>query len=317
MTNTTGAFTGLVQLGTYIASVTDANGCVVTTTFDLNAALPPVLAIVPNDVCYDNLTGLTLTANVTSGGDGNFEYRINGGLYDTNNVFAGLGPGTYTIDVIDGNNCTGTDTITINPELTVTASAGNITACGTTTDITVTAAGGDGNFVYAIVADGVAPIPGDFGAVNPITVTGAGDYDVYVRDNNGNVTFCEAMYDITIVQDAPITITPTATPVVCFGDSNGAITIVAANGMGPYEYSIDNGVTYQASGNFVNLAAGTYAIRVRDANNCEETASIDVIEPTQLVAEAVQTQPYTCLQLGEITVGSITPTTGGSGRLSI
>jgi gliding motility-associated-like protein len=313
VTNGTGAFTGLAQLGTYIASVTDANGCVTTTTFDLNAALPPVLAIVPNDVCYDNLTGLTLTANVTSGGDGNFEYRINGGLYDTNNVFAGLGPGTYTIDVIDGNNCTDTNTITINPELTVTASAANITACGTTTDVTVTAAGGDGNFVYAIVADGVAPLPGDFGVINPITVTGSGDYDVYVRDNNGNVTFCEAMYDITIVQDAPITITPTSTPAICFGDSNGAITIVAANGMGPYEYSIDNGATYQVSGNFVNLAAGTYPIRVRDANNCEETASIDVLEPTQLVAEAVQTQPYTCLQLGEITVGSVTPTSGGSG----
>ncbi|MGB5359773.1 MAG: SprB repeat-containing protein, partial [Eudoraea sp.] len=313
VTNATGAFNGLVQLGTYIASVTDANGCVVTTTFDLNAALPPVLAIVPNNVCYDDLVGLTLTANVTSGGDGNFEYRINGGLYDTNNVFAGLGPGTYTIDVIDGNNCTGTDTITINPELTVTAAAGNITACAITTDVTVTAAGGDGNYVYAIVADGAAPVPGDFGAVNPITVTGAGDYDVYVRDNNGNVTFCEAMYDITIVQDAPITITPTSTPAVCFGDSNGSITIVAADGMGPYEYSIDNGTTYQATGNFVNLPAGTYPIRVRDANNCEETASIDVLEPAQLIAEAVQTQAYTCLQLGEITVGSVTPTSGGSG----
>ncbi|WP_019670866.1 T9SS type B sorting domain-containing protein [Eudoraea adriatica] len=313
VTNGTGAFTGLVQSGTYIASVSDANGCIATTTFVLNAALPPVLEIVPNDICYDNLTGLTLTANVTSGGDGNFQYRINGGLYDTNNVFTGLGPGTYTIDVIDGNNCTGTDTITINPELTVTASAANITACGTTTDVTVTAAGGDGNFVYAIVADGVPPVPGDFGIVNPITVTGAGDYDVYVRDNNGNVTFCEAMYDITIVQDAPITITPTSTPAICFGDSNGSITIVAANGMGPYEYSIDNGATYQVSGNFVNLAAGTYPIRVRDANNCEETASIDVLEPTQLVAEAIQTQPYTCLQLGEITVGSVTPTSGGSG----
>lgn len=313
VTNGTGAFTGLSQTGSYIASVTDANGCIATTTFNLNAALPPVLAIVPNDVCYDDLTGLTLTANVTSGGDGNFQYRINGGLYDTNNVFAGLGPGTYTIDVIDGNNCTDSDTITINPELTVTASAANITACGTTTDVTVTAAGGDGNFVYAIVADGVAPVPGDFGIVNPITVTGAGDYDVYVRDNNGNVSFCEAMYDITIVQDAPITITPTSTPAICFGDSNGSITIVAANGMGPYEYSIDNGATYQVSGNFVNLAAGTYPIRVRDANNCEETASIDVLEPAQLVAEAIQTQPYTCLQLGEITVGSVTPTTGGSG----
>ncbi len=314
VTNATGAFTGLVQSGTYIASVTDANGCVATTTFDLNPALPPVLTIVPNDICYDALTGLTLTANVTSGGDGNFEYRINGGLYEANNVFAGLGPGTYTIDVIDGNNCTGTDTITINPELSVTASAGNITACGTTTDVTISAAGGDGNFVFAIVADGVSPIPADFGVVNPITVTGAGDYDVYVRDNNGSVAFCEAMYDITILQDAPITITPTSTPAICFGESNGTIAIVAANGTGPYEYSIDNGATYQVSGNFVNLAAGTYSIRVRDANNCEETSTIDVLEPNQLVAEAIQTQAYTCIQLGEITVGSVTPTTGGSGN---
>ncbi len=313
VTNTTGSFTGLNQMGTYEASVTDANGCVVTTNFVLNSAVPPVLAIVPNDVCYDDATGLTLTANVTSGGDGNFEYRLNGGPWDTNNVFTGLSSGTYTIDVRDGNDCTGTDTITINPELTVSAVAANITACGTTTDVTITAAGGDGNYVYAIVADGVSPIPADFGAANPITVTGAGDYDVYVRDNNGNVTFCEAMYDITIIQDAPIVITPSVTPNICFGDSNGSITLTVTDGMAPYEYSIDNGTNYQTSNVFVNLPAATYPVRVRDANGCEETASVVVTEPAQLVAEAVQTQAYTCVQFGEITIGSVTPTSGGSG----
>jgi gliding motility-associated-like protein len=313
VTNTTGSFTGLTQFGTYTASVTDANGCIVSTTFDLNAAVAPVLAIVPNNICYDDATGLTLTANVTSGGNGTYQYRINGGAYGTANVFAGLGAGTYTIDVIDGNNCTDSSTITIDPELSVSATAGNITSCGTSTDVTVTAAGGDGSFVYAIVADGVSPIPGDFGVVNPITVTGAGDYDVYVRDNNGNAGYCEALYDITIAQDAPITITPTSTPVICFGESNGTITIVAAGGMGPYEYSIDNGTNYQTTGNFINLPAGLYNLRVRDANNCEEVSSITIVEPSQLVAEATQTQAYTCLQLGEITVGSVTPTTGGSG----
>ena len=313
VTNTTGSFIGLNQMGTYEASVTDANGCVVTTNFVLNSAVPPVLAIVPNDVCYDDATGLTLTANVTSGGDGNFEYRLNGGPWDTNNVFTGLSSGTYTIDVRDGNDCTGTDTITINPELTLSAVAANITACGTTTDVTITAAGGDGNYVYAIVADGVSPIPADFGAANPITVTGAGDYDVYVRDNNGNVTFCEAMYDITIIQDAPIVITPSVTPNICFGDSNGSITLTVTDGMAPYEYSIDNGTNYQTSNVFVNLPAATYPVRVRDANGCEETASVVVTEPAQLVAEAVQTQAYTCVQFGEITIGSVTPTSGGSG----
>ena len=146
-----------------------------------------------------------------------------------------------------------------------------------------------------------------------ITVTGAGDYDVYVRDNNGGAGFCEALFDITITQDAPLVITPTATPVVCFGDANGAINLVVTGGAAPYEYSIDNGTNYQTTGDFVNLAAGTYPIRIRDANNCEQTASIDVTQPAQLVAEALQTQAYTCLQLGEITLGSVTPTTGGSG----
>jgi hypothetical protein len=311
--NTTGNFAGLNQMGTYSATVTDANGCVVATTFDLNAAVPPVLSIVPNDPCYDDAVGLTLTANVTSGGDGNFQYRINGGAYGPGNVFTGLAPGTYTIDVIDGNNCTATDTITIDPELSVTASAANISACGTDTDVNIVAAGGDGAYVYAVVADGVAPNPVDFAITNPVTVTGAGDYDVYVRDNNGNAGYCEASFDLTISQDLPLSITATPTPVVCFGESNGSINITAANGSGPYLFSIDNGANYQASGSFVNLPAGTYNIRVRDADNCEETTTVDVLEPTQLAAEAAITQAYTCLQLGEITVGSVTATSGGSG----
>ena len=184
-TNSTGLFNNLTQTGLYTASVTDANGCVITADFTLNAAVPPVLAIVPNDLCFDGGVGLTLTANVTSGGDGNYEYSLNGGIFGTNNVFSGLTSGTYTIEVRDGNNCTDTETITINPELTVVASAPNITACTTDTDVNITPAGGDGNYVFAIVADGVTPVAGDFSTTNPVSITGAGDYDVYVRDNAG------------------------------------------------------------------------------------------------------------------------------------
>lgn len=312
-TNSTGAFTGLTQAGTYNASVTDANGCVVNASFTLNAAIPPVLAIVPNNTCYDDAVGLTLTANITSGGDGNYQYSLNGGAFGTNNVFAGLTSGTYTIDVRDGNNCTDSASITINPELSVIASAPNITACTTSTDVNITAAGGDGSYVYAIVADGVTPNPGDFAVTNPVNITGAGDYDVYVRDNSGNAGYCEANYDLTIAQDAPLAITSGFTPVSCFGGSDGTITLSASGGEAPYLFSIDNGTNYQVSGSFVNLAAGTYNLRIQDANNCETTDTITVTQPNQLAAESQQTQNYTCLQLGEITVGSVTPTSGGSG----
>ncbi|RNC92297.1 MAG: hypothetical protein ED555_04160 [Allomuricauda sp.] len=312
-TNSTGSFNNLNQTGAYTVSVTDANGCVVNDTFVLNAAVAPVLQVTPNDVCYDDATGLTLTATVTSGGDGNFEYRLNGGTFGTNNVFSGLGPGTYTVDVRDGNDCADSVTITINPELTLTASAPNITACGTDTNVDITAAGGDGNYVFAIVGDGVSPTPGDFSTTNPITVTGAGDYDVYVRDNNGGAGYCEASFDLTIVQDAPLSITPAPTDVSCFGGNDGAISLTAVGGEAPYEYSIDNGANYQTGTDFLNLTAGSYTVRVRDANNCDTSVVVSINEPAQLVAEAQITQNYTCLQNGEITVGSVTPTAGGSG----
>ena len=312
--NNTGSFSNLNQTGTYSVSVTDANGCVATETFVLNAAVAPVLQVVPNDFCYDDAVGLTLTATVTSGGDGNFEYSLNNGPFGTNNVFSGLGPGTYRVDVRDGNNCTDfVDNIVINPELSVTASAPNITSCGTDTDINITAAGGDGNYVYAVVGDGVVPTPGDFAITNPVTVTGAGDYDVYVRDNSGGAGYCEASFDISVIQDNPIVITPTPTDVTCFGGNDGAISLAATGGEAPYEYSIDNGATYQNGTDFVNLTSGSYNVRVRDANNCDTSLVVSVNQPNQLIAEAQLTQNYTCTQTGEIAVGSITPTSGGSG----
>ncbi|MEC7769964.1 MAG: T9SS type B sorting domain-containing protein [Bacteroidota bacterium] len=308
-----GLFSGINLGGTYTYTVTDANGCVFTDTFIINEAVAPVLDIVANDICYDDATGLTLTANITSGGDGNFEYSLNGGPFGTSNVFTGLGPGTYTIDVRDGNDCTDSASITIDPELSVVASAPNITACATDTDVTITAAGGDGNYVYAVVADGITPTAGDFSTANPVTVTGAGDYDIYVRDNNGAAGYCEATYDLTIAQDPPLALTPNITDVSCNGGSDGSIVLNVTGGEAPYLFSIDNGATYQTSNTFVNLTAGTYDISVTDANNCPVTTQVTITEPDPIVAEAQITQDYTCTQLGEITVGSVTPTSGGSG----
>ncbi|MEO0505297.1 MAG: T9SS type B sorting domain-containing protein [Bacteroidota bacterium] len=293
-TNSTGNFTGLAQSGTYTAAVEDVNGCIVTTTFVLNAAVAPVLNIVPNNPCYDDAVGLTLTANVVSGGDGNYEYRINGGVFGTSNVFTGLIPGTYTIDVQDGNNCVDSETITINPELTISATAPNITACATTTNVDIVAAGGDGSYVYAIVSDGATVNDGDFAATNPITVTGAGDYDVYVRDNAGAAGYCQAAFDITIVQDAPLALNITDSGIQCSGEAQATITIVASGGEGPYQYSIDNGATFQVSNEFVNQPAGSYNIRVRDANNCIINQIYNISEPLTLSASAAVTQLAEC-----------------------
>ncbi len=318
-------FTGLLP-NDYIIRVRDNNSCenALTTAITVADTNPVAFDVIKTD-CFTGGNSATIQVAVTNG-NGNYTFSINGNPWVTpspatamTHTFTGLGSGDYTINVRDGAGCIGSlvDPVTIYPQLTVTASAPNITACATDTNITITAAGGNTttNYVYAVVDNGIAAVDSDFGTTNPVSISVAGDYDVYVRDNDGNPDFCSAMYTVTVLKDAPIDITATPTAVTCFSGSNGAISIaVNSGGYGPFVYSIDNGATYVTGNNFTNLSAGTYPIRVRDANLCESVPeNVIVPEPLQLMADALQTQDYTCLQLGHITAGGTT-LSGGSGN---
>ena len=242
----------------------------------------------------------------------------------TTYTFDNLTNGTYDIEVRDALGCPLTlptpQTAIIDAPLTVSATAPDITACGTSTDVTITASGGDGNYTYAVIPSTDPISDSDFGTTNPVSVGTADTYIVYVRDNNGGTDYCQETFSITIDQDAPIAFTPTPTEVSCFGGSDGAISIVVdSGGQGPFMYRINNGDAYVLGSDFPNLIAGTYQVSVRDANLCE-TLPIDVVvsQPAQLTSEAIQSLDYTCDQPGQITVGII-PTTsiatsGGSGN---
>lgn len=297
-TNNTGIFTNLLQTGSYTASVTDTNNCTVSTPFSINPISNPSLNIVPNSICYVNAVGLSLTAQVTSGGDGNFEYSLNGGAYTTNNTFTGLNAGTYTIDVRDGNGCTDTASITINNELTLTANALNISACGSSTIVNINASGGDGAYVYAVVLDGVTPVASDFVTSNTITVNATGNYDVYVRDKTGGANYCEISGNITIGQDAPLNLTASATNVLCGGDATGTITLTASGGMAPYSFSNDGGTTFQTSNTFNNLTAANYFVVIRDQQGCTISQTISIAETIGLSASAAVTQLAECNTAG-------------------
>lgn len=89
------------------------------------------------------------------------------------------------------------------------------------------------------------------------------------------------------------------------GDSNGTITVTADFGIPPYQYSL-NGINYQSSNIFTNLAAGTYTITVRDAAN-SITTTVTIANESAPILTANSTTS-TCSNSN----GSITATaTGG------
>ncbi|MEQ8580529.1 MAG: YHYH protein [Marinoscillum sp.] len=148
----------------------------------------------------------------------------------------------------------------------------------------------------------------DGGTSESRTGLAAGTYTVTVSGDD-----CTDELEITITEPAEITYSVSATDATC-GGTDGTLTFAASGGAGTdYEYSIDNGSTYQGSGLFDNLAAGSYSVLIQESSSgCEITASGTVGESGAPDAPATSGDASYCF--GE-TLAAMTAT-GGNGTLT-
>ena len=105
-------------------------------------------------------------------------------------------------------------------------------------------------------------------------------------------------------------------PVSCSGGSDGSITVNATDGWGSYEYELADaaGTTiitaYGTSNVFSGLSAGTYTVRVRDANGCVDEDTRTLTDPVPVTFTLLKDDNACDLTGG----GSITVTAvGGTG----
>lgn len=159
---------------------------------------------------------------------------------------------------------------------------------------------GKSPFTYRVSTTGVfAPFE------NPPVVTTnlkAGSYRVYVRDDNG----CEGSVSPVVVGQPPaITATYTKTDATCYGAATGSITVTPTTGNPPYTYRLGTSGAFGTSNTIGNLKAGTYAVTIADANNCQGTISnIVITQPAAITASYAKTN---VICYGKAT-GSITVT---------
>ena len=95
-------------------------------------------------------------------------------------------------------------------------------------------------------------------------------YVAEVSYNNCNGNTITVSDTVTVALGSTLTHNITTVDATC-GSSDGSITITVNGGTPPYQYSIDGGVTFQASGTFNNLSAGNYNIEIQDAGGCTVT----------------------------------------------
>ena len=99
------------------------------------------------------------------------------------------------------------------------------------------------------------------------------------------------------------------TNVLCKGSTAGSVTVAGSGGTAGYTYSKDGGTTYQASGSFGSLAAGSYNVTVKDANGCTKIQAVTITEPATVLSSSIASQTNVLCKGG--TTGSVT--VAGSG----
>lgn len=103
-----------------------------------------------------------------------------------------------------------------------------------------------------------------------------------------------SQYGYVIVVAPGFQVSHTAYDPTCAGATNGSITITPSGGSPPYQYSIDNGATWQGNNTFSGLGAGTYTILVRDASGCQVSRTVTLTAPPPIPVTNLSTQAVRC-----------------------
>ena len=198
--------------------------------------------------------------------------------------FTGLDIGNYSVRVTNTDGCFDTFQFTIAEPTLLQATnrvLDNIMPCNGNVligRIEATATGGTAPYQYSI-NNGT-----NYQDSNIFEVSTDGDHTITVRDAN-NCTTTTTVANIDFDQEIEYTVEKE--DVLCYGGSNGSITInVSQNTAGnTLSYSIDGGANYQSSPSFSGLTSGDYQIIIRKekgVNTCETTESVNLAQLTFL-----------------------------------
>jgi gliding motility-associated-like protein len=252
-------------IGTYVATVTDAGGCVQTASFTVNepAVLIPNISVTNQIACSGDCNG-EIESNPI-GGVAPYSYAWNTG--GATNSLTGLCAGTYTVTVTDDAGCQQVDSITLTeptplvPTITVVTQI----SCNGTCD----------GELEAFVTGGVGPYTFAWSNGQPgASISGLcdGTYVVTITDANG----CDTMLTETLIEPSDIVTTPTVTDANC-GICDGIISLNTSGGTGTHSYNWLNVVPSPGNVSTVtNLCAGSYTIVTTDGNGCTDTISVPV-----------------------------------------
>jgi len=271
--------------GNYTLTVTDANNCVVSTSYTVTQPAAPLtlnLAQV-NVSCFADSTGFINL--IPSGGTVPYTYAWSGpnGYTATTEDILNLPIGTYGVVVTDANGCIESTQTTITQPLaplSLSEIHSNVSCyAGSDGEIAILAQGGTPSYDYLWNNGQTTAV-----ATN-LTV---GTYTVLVSDSLG----CSASMSVTLTQpQAPVTLTAVVTDLICMNDAEGVIDLSVTGGTPGYTYSWSTGDTTQ---DIDSLESGAYVVTITDTLGCVLIDTIVVNNPPNPMVVTPSQTNVTC-----------------------
>ena len=322
--------------GNYKLYIKDANGCYNVTNPQTDIIGPDVITVAFESKKYDGNYDISCKGyndgsvwiKTITGGNGGYRYKwttINGSItgIDTLDRLDNITAGTYYLHTTDSKSCTKTDSVKINEpsgmvltgfEKSVKPDGIYNVSCNGGSDgyINMTVTGGSGKYTYSWSGPG-----GYTSTSEDISLLKAGIYNCTVRDLNGCLLAPAPSFNMSEPGDIVITSTVSVSPdggynISCNGGTGSVQVNVTGGIAGTYEYfwstsdgsGINDGQKDQNA-----LTAGTYNLKVRDINGCEDSLKITLRQPERITLQFVE-KNITC-QSGVFNDGAINLTVSG------
>ncbi|HSJ66029.1 MAG TPA: SprB repeat-containing protein, partial [Anditalea sp.] len=276
--------------GTYLYEVRDSNGCLISSEEDIVINDGQELLFTSTKVdekCYNGFDGsITIIASGSNGND--YIYYVNNRAYSSN-VITGLGRGTYTVYVMNGDGCISpSETITIDgpaKALAFTQYSQTNLSCFESTDGKITLRLTGGTAPYNVMFDGQSyQLEEDVTKIFE-NLTAEKQYNFQVTDANGCTL---ELFPRTLTQPDPLLVADRFQPILCYGGTT-EIQLSVTGGTSPFvvawNYSQD-GVTFspltETGRTLVSAYAGHYQYTLTDAKGCTFSNTIVVPQPELL-----------------------------------
>jgi gliding motility-associated-like protein len=271
--------------GSYTLTVTDANGCSLTSG--------PHIVVEPAGMTV-TLDGIVdVTCNGTA--DGSVSVSLTGGVpnytYLWSNLavtedITGLNGGSYTLTVTDANGCTissGPHLVNEDSLLVITLDSINHVSCNGANDgdIGISVTGGVLGYTY---------LWSNTAVTQDINTLAGGSYTLTVTDGSG----CTAIDTAYVVNEPTVLVVTfdSLQMVDCNGANNGAVFMTTTGGTTNYTFLWSNGAVTE---DITGLSAGPYTLTVTDANGCVTISATYIIsEPTAVVLALDSIDNVTC-----------------------